>query len=241
MYTFTICIADLNIRCVTNHEYSRKLCRDYITEAPADLSVVITPEDIQKEIEWQKTQEETSHSHNEAYIESLALYRKICTELALKDTVLIHGSCLMKDGTAFLFCAPSGTGKSTHTRLWRQVFGDEVVMINDDKPLARISGDGIPLIFGTPWNGKHHLGANISAPLKNICFLQRGERNELVSFNKKDALPQLSRFTFRPDSPLEMAATLGTLDSIIRYADFWQLKCNMDPEAAKISCEGMTR
>ena len=244
MFTFDLSIADFTIRCSVNYEYSLKYCKDYIrcaegTDAPAaDLFVVITPEDIRDEFRWQDPAED--FTGREAYIESLALYRKICTQLALRDTVLIHGSSLMKDGIAFLFCAPSGTGKSTHTRLWRQVYGSDITMINDDKPLVRITKDGTPRIYGTPWNGKHRLGAPISAPLRNICFLERGEKNSIAPADKKSALQQLLRFTFRPDEPVETAATLGTLDTIIRCSSFWQLKCNMDPQAAVVSCEGMT-
>ncbi len=239
MYTFTFSIADTNIHCEVNYEYSFKYCKDYITDGPADLCITISKKDILDELKWQEDQAEGSRT--EAYIESLALYRRICTELALRDTVLIHGSSLMKGGKAFLFCAPSGTGKSTHTRLWREVFGSDVVMINDDKPLVRISDNGPPMIYGTPWNGKHRLGAPVSAPLGNICFLERGESNSISPVSKKDAFQRLLQFTFRPDSPLEMASVLGTLDSIVRFADFWKLSCNMDPQAAVVSCEGMTR
>ena len=239
MYTFTLSIADQNILCNVNYEYSLKYCKDYLTDDPADFCVEIKQEDILDEFKWQEAQNDGNRS--DAYIESLALYRKICTQLALRNTVLIHGSSLMKDGNAFLFCAPSGTGKSTHTRLWREVYGSDVVMINDDKPLVRVSKDGSPMIYGTPWNGKHHIGAPISAPLRNICFLERSENNSIYPVNKIDAFQRLLQFTFRPDSPLEMSSVLGTIDQTVQFADFWQLKCNMDPQAAVISCEGMTR
>ena len=239
MYTFTLSIADQNILCNVNYEYSLKYCNDYHTDGPVDFCVTIMPEDILDEFKWQEEQNDGNRS--DAYIESLALYRKICTQLALRNTVLIHGSSLMKDGNAFLFCAPSGTGKSTHTRLWREVYGSDVVMINDDKPLVRLSKDGAPMIYGTPWNGKHHIGTPISAPLRNICFLERSENNSIYPVNKTDAFQRLLQFTFRPDSPLEMSSVLGTIDQTVQFADFWQLKCNMDPQAAVISFEGMTR
>ena len=85
------------------------------------------------------------------------------------------------DGAAYLFTAPSGTGKSTHTRLWREVFGDRVWMINDDKPMLRIS-ENLVTAYGTPWNGKHHISRNASAPLKAIVQLNRGKENIIMDF-----------------------------------------------------------
>ena len=236
MYSFKIDIAGFCILCEVNYEYSYKLCRGYLTGRDEEMSVRITAEDIKAETK--RNDECGQYPHSEAFIESLALYRKICSLLALKDTVLIHGSSLMTDGAAVLFCAPSGTGKSTHTRLWRQVYGDKVVMINDDKPLVRML-DGIPTIYGTPWNGKHRLGTNMSAPLKNICFLQRGEQNVITEVDRAKALPTLLRYIFRPDDPPETMAMLDTAEKISKNVRFWDLACNMDPEAAKVSYEAM--
>ena len=236
MYRFTLSVADLNILCTVNYEYSPELCKDYLSDGPEDFSVTVTADDIASEIK--RSDEPVQMPNAEPYIESLALYRKICSELAFRDTVLIHGSSLMTDGRAVLFCAPSGTGKSTHARLWRKVYKDRIVMINDDKPLVRMIG-GIPMIYGTPWNGKHHLGSNICAPLKDICFLSRGEINTLSPVSGPEAATELLRFTFRPDDPLQTAAMLDTSDRICRAVNFWRLSCNMDPEAAKVSYEGI--
>jgi hypothetical protein len=238
MITFNILMADICIRCEVNYEYSKNLCKAYLTDRAGDLSVSVSFDDIYAEAERYDKYE--SRQRARSYYESLALYRKICSELALRDRILIHGSSLMLDGEGFLFCAPSGTGKSTHTRLWREVYGDKVVMINDDKPLVWMRPDGSAHIYGTPWNGKHHIGSNISAPLKNICFLERGDRNELKPADKKDAQTRILRFTFRPDGPLETAAMLATAEKITGAVKLWNLKCNMDPEAAVVSCEGMT-
>ena len=79
------------------------------------------------------------------------------------------------DGQAVLFTAKSGTGKSTHTKLWRDLFGERAVMVNDDKPLLRILKDGV-LVCGTPWDGKHRLSTNCALPLKAICILERGKK-----------------------------------------------------------------
>ena len=94
------------------------------------------------------------------------------------DAIMLHSSCIMYKGKAYMFTAHSGTGKSTHTGLWKQVFGDEVTYINDDKPLLR-KIDGIWTAFGNPWSGKTDLNTNCSAPVGAIVFLNRGEKNTI--------------------------------------------------------------
>ena len=107
----------------------------------------------------------------DAYLETLAVYRKIAEKMPDYDTFLFHGSAIAVDGTAYLFTAKSGTGKSTHTRLWRELLGDRAVMVNDDKPLIRVNADGTAVAYGTPWDGKHRLSSNIAVPLRVICIL----------------------------------------------------------------------
>ena len=117
--------------------------------------------------------------------------------------------------------------------------GDRAVMINDDKPLVKIAGDKA-VIYGTPWNGKHHLGANISAPLKAICFLERGAENSITPIGKKIALPLLLKYTFHPEDPSAMMQVLDCESKIVDFSDFWSLKCNMSQDAAEISFNAMS-
>ena len=86
------------------------------------------------------------------------LYTKICKKiLGDYDGFFFHSSALALDGEGYLFTALSGTGKSTHTRNWRKLFGERVTMINDDKPIIRRI-DGRFFVCGTPWMGKSDIG-----------------------------------------------------------------------------------
>lgn len=96
-------------------------------------------------------------------------------------------SAVALDGQAYLFTAPSGTGKSTHTRLWREVFGERAVMVNDDKPLIQVREDAI-YVCGTPWNGKHNLDSNQKVPIKGICLLERGTVNHIETISAADGV-----------------------------------------------------
>ena len=83
-------------------------------------------------------------------------------------------------GEANLFTAKSGTGKSTHARLWREVFGERAVMVNDDKSLVQITDSGAT-VYGTSWNVKHGMGANIAVLMKDVCIVDRAEKNTIIS------------------------------------------------------------
>ena len=148
--------------------------------------------------------------------------------------MLFHGSGVAVDGAGYLFTAKSGTGKSTHTRLWRELLGDRAIMINDDKPLIRISDSGA-IIYGTPWDGKHHLSNNIAVSLKAICILERAKENAILPVTREEALPMLIQQTYRPADPLTLAETLTLIDRLGMEVKLYRLRCNMDISAAKLS------
>ena len=151
-------------------------CIEYRTDEPPDFTVTTTQSDIGSEREHNARTAEAEgrkvYNSSDSYLEELSVYRKIAERMLEFDTFLFHGSCVSVDGEGYLFTAKSGTGKSTHTRLWREYLGERAVMVNDDKPLIRADGKGVT-VFGTPYNGKHRLGANISVPLKAVCILER--------------------------------------------------------------------
>ena len=166
------------------------------------------------------------------------LHERLCGNLLPHDILLFHGSVIAVDGKAYLFTAKSGTGKSTHTRLWREAFGQRAVMINDDKPLLRV-GEGGVTAYGTPWNGKHRLGGNLSAPLKALCVLTRDERNHIERITLEDAFPMLFQQCYQPEQAEKIPRVLTLLERLGKTVGLYRLGCNMEPEAAIISYQGM--
>ncbi len=219
--------------------YIEEYCRDYITadSGKSDFSIFITKDDIEYERERSRKEDMAEgikvREFNDDYLETLAVYRKISEKMPDFDTILFHGSAVAVDGEGFLFTAKSGTGKSTHTRLWRVRFGDRAVMVNDDKPLIKICEDGSAVVYGTPWDGKHRLSNNISVPLKALCILKRGETNEIAEITKQKAYPMLLQQVYRPRDPVSMKKTMELLERL--NVNLAELKCNMSPEAAEVS------
>ena len=242
MTTFTISLADFCVEINSIFETTRTFCRDYLCEATPEFSVTIFPEDITFEREKSAKEDLLEgipvRQFSDEYLETLAVYRKICAKLLERETLLFHGSAIAVDGVAYLFTAKSGTGKSTHTALWRQVFKDRAVMINDDKPLLKLTSDGV-LVCGTPWNGKHGLGCNRMVPLKAICILERAEQNTIVPVDAVEALPMLLQQSFRTGTPNGTVLLFDILDKLTKRVQLYRLGCNMDPQAAIVAYEGM--
>ena len=162
------------------------------------------------------------------------MYRKIAAEMLHRSGLLFHGSVIAVDGRAYLFTAESGTGKSTHTRLWRQMLGERAVMVNDDKPILKFTEQGV-MACGTPWNGKHCLGENIMVPLAAVCILERGEQNSIRPITVREALPHLVEESFKPGNTADRVLLFDLLDRLVREVSLYRLQCNMDPEAARVS------
>ncbi len=218
-----------------------RLCKDYLTGEPVDFTVETTPVDIERERKLSisnDTPSDKAERHlSDTYLEELAVYRMIAERMPDYGTLLFHASTVAVDGWCYMFMAPSGTGKSTHTRLWREVFGDRALMVNDDKPLVSV-GKGV-VVHGTPWNGKHHLGTNVSVPLKAMCLLERGIDNSIAPVPSTEAFSLLLPYMYRPAVPQGLMKALELLGKLASQTRLYRLVCNMEREAATVAFEGM--
>ena len=242
MIQFTIKLANLTICVSALYESTKTYCDKYLCEGNPDFSVEITPSDIEFErIKFIKNNEKEGiavRKFSDSYLEIIAVQRKITEALFSYDTVLFHGSVVAVDGVAYMFTAKSGTGKSTHTRLWREMFGERAIMVNDDKPFVSIENDEV-IVHGSPWNGKHKLGENISVPLRAICILERGETNKISPISASEAIFTLIQQSSRPKQPDLMHKYMELLDGIASRVKFYRLSCNMEPDAALTAYRGM--
>lgn len=203
----------------------------YRTE-PAKPDIIISSD-------WRRLQENQPHLTKDdcEYIETGASFYN---QLLNFDAMLLHASAVILDGWAYLFSAPSGTGKSTHTTLWRTVFGEErALILNDDKPAIRLE-NGRFYAYGTPWSGKTDMNINRRVPLAGICMLGRGEHNEIEPFTGVEAIHDLMEQTLRPKDPAKLMKLLELVDKLFTEVPVWKMKCNMDPEAARVSYEAMS-
>lgn len=238
---FTIKLADVNIKINSIYDEVFTLCRDYLSDEAADFCVDILKSDI--EFEREKSRQEAAFERKtyidfkDSYLETLAVYRKIAARLLDYRAFVMHGAVVGIGGKAYMFTAPSGVGKTTHTGFWLKQFPDAFI-INGDKPIIKLVENGV-LACGTPWAGKEGENKNTSLPLNAICLLARGKENEIVKADFKQIYPFIIGQTYRPYEEEHITKTMQYIKDLGEKVKFYLLKCNLDPSAANIAFDGM--
>ena len=155
--------------------------------------------------------------------------------LTVLGGTVLHSSSISYKDNGIVFSADPGTGKSTHVSLWKKKFGDDLLIVNDDKPAIRFV-NGKPYIYGTPWSGKTDLNLNIKKPLKAIVFIERGETNTIASMTITDSVLNLSRQLPNPFYDKEIGIkTVGFIKEIYeRKIPVYRLKCTISEEAVEV-------
>lgn len=147
----------------------------------------------------------------------------------LHNGLCIHSSSLSYMNNGVIFSAPSGTGKSTHTRLWQKVFKG-VEIINDDMPVVR-KIDGAWNLCGSPWSGKTEINVNKRVPLKAVVFLERGEKNEIEEIKAPECVFKIIGQTLLPVYKEMTKTAMGNIASLVESVPVYRLKCNISDEA----------
>ncbi len=229
-------IADVVFDADIRYRYTVELCKNY--EYTGDEQPCFTAKVTDEDIAYERKEAEEFPDY---YLEGLALFRKLCDYcLTNADGIIFHSSAIMTDGKAYLFTAPSGTGKSTHTRLWREMLGDKAVMINDDKPIVRYI-DGKFYVYGTPWNGKHRIDTNTRAEIGGICAIRQAKENVIEKASTQEMLITIFNQTIRPTDLTQMDKLLTLLDKMLRTVGIYKLGCNISKEAAETSYNAMVK
>ena len=230
----------IGIRCACPE--TRLFLKDYETEKEAAFTVEAEAADLKwarAELDRQDGAEGREPRRRAgSVLEKMALHRLLAEGLTEYGVLLVHGSALALDGAGCIFTAPSGTGKSTHAALWRRVFGERVLMLNDDKPLLRVGAEGVT-VYGSPWDGKHHLSRNASAPLRAVARIVRAAENKVEPLPKDRAFQVLMTQAYASRDPAVMARILRLEQQILDQVPFFDLRCNMEPEAARVACAAM--
>lgn len=172
------------------------------------------------------------------------LYQFAVEELPKHDSFIAHAAIIAYDGLAYAFMAPSGTGKSTHIKLWMDTLTPDATVINGDKPILRLdkTPEGNPQVVacGSPWAGKEGWQTNTSAPLAGLCFLTRGNTDTCHRISPSEAFDSAVRQIYMPSDPVSAIKTLDFIDVLLQTVPLYQLSCTMDKTAVKTSFEAMT-
>ena len=242
MEPFTMEIAGLVVCVRPLFQSTIEYCRPYLTGKKPEFVVEVCEQDLVREqalLEQEAVGEGLKiRKFKEPFLERSTIQRRVADHLVTRDTLMLHGSTIAVDGRAYLFTASCGTGKSTHTRLWREFFGDRAVMVNDDKPFLRISSGEI-LAYGSPWSGKHGLASNICVPLEGIAVLRRGKENAIERADVSGLIDFLRGQVHVPADECLARKAYALLDMLAAHVPLWEMSCNQEPDAVKVSYHAM--
>ncbi|MCQ2141587.1 MAG: phosphoenolpyruvate carboxykinase [Bacteroidales bacterium] len=154
------------------------------------------------------------------------------------EAISLHASCVANEANAYLFMGASGTGKSTHSRLWMKAFPG-TLLLNDDNPVIRVEGD-VVRAYGTPWSGKTHCYKNLSFPVAGIVRLSQAPANAFVQKQDIEAFLEV----YQGSSVLRTDETLhgqlcDTLMRVIELVKIGHLECLPDEDAARVCRDGL--
>ncbi len=151
----------------------------------------------------------------------------------VRGNMLLHSAAASYKGQAVLFSAPSGTGKSTHTSLWKEHYPNDVVLFNDDTPVI-INENGKLFASGTPWSGKTEINENMILPLKAIVCLKQGKENSIRRLNTVESVIRLLDETRKPVFENLMEKHMDFINKIIETTPMYELVCNISKEAVDL-------
>lgn len=191
-------------------------------------------------VKYDSLQKAIDAAKSKAVVTMLADTRENVTISTPYNGLMLHASAAALGGRACLFSGPCGRGKSTHTRLWQQTFGEAVQVFNDDKPALRRL-DGRWYAYGTPWCGKDGINLNQKWPLGGICFLEKSQENRIRRLPAAEALPLILAQTTYRLQPHSMELLLASLDSLLREIPVFLLENRPEEAAARLSFETMRR
>lgn len=147
----------------------------------------------------------------------------------LDQTLFMHASTLVYHKKGIILTARSGTGKSTHARLWRQY--TDAVTLNDDKNVL-VYEDNELILYPNPWSGKHHLDNNMKAPAACIVFLYQSPNNTVRRLNKIEGLKLLLPQIEQPKK--ENINSWNILVDHLLDLPMYYYGCNMEQEAVEV-------
>ena len=238
---FVVCIANVSIEVLTCFPGLKFTCNEYISHNRASIHLEIQESDIEQEIQERKKMFDTSWEDiillkesieetilisraNKTYYASLALCRKIIDAVLPYSIFLMHGAVIALGNDSYMFTAPSGTGKTTHIKLWLDNLPDSFV-VNGDKPLIKITPSEA-IACGTPWCGKEQLGTNTMFHLNAIICMERAEDNSIEEITFPQAYPFLLSQTYIQNDSEKANKTLSLLSQLYGKVRFYKFKFN---------------
>ena len=230
---YRMAIAGIRIEVECLYRRSAFLCKDFFCgfDKP-DIIIRTSMNEIEKSLSIMRETLKVDDcfrgiiSADYGEIESSIVCFKTAESLLDFDSILFHAAAVAYNNKAYLFSAPSGTGKTTHIRKWLEYLPVSFV-VNGDKPFIKLSSEfPQPLACGSPWAGKENMYTNTMVPLKSIIFMERAANNHIEQIAFTEAFPLILQQVYRPDDEAKMRKTLHLVQRLNPMVTFWRFRCN---------------
>ncbi len=227
--SITIALAGQSLELELNFPENTLFFREFLSGEKAKDKLTVSMDDVIKAHERYPAETDL------AYAECGELAFRIADWLAERQCCIFHGAAFLWKGKAWILTAPSGTGKTTQYFLWKIRFGEEVTLINGDKPILECREDSIR-VHSSPWKGKEGMHNRISAPLGGILYLRQAEENSMELLPPKEAiLPLLYQFLMDWAEKDTVLAACDILDRMLKNVPVWLLSNRGDDESAMLA------
>ncbi len=223
-------ICDLNIAVENIHPAIPSRFTDYMIDACSpDITVSFTEAEVADELA-------KCPANGIEYSEFMLIFRKLTLAALEFNTFFFHSSVVKHEDEAYIFTGKSGAGKSTHSLLWVEHFGAEI--INGDKPLFRLI-NGEFYAYGSPWAGKENFHKNDKAKIKAVAFIEQSTELSVSRMSVAEVLGELFNQTVYMNEPHQNAVLLRLIDKFLSDIPFYRLRCDISKKAAELSKKAM--
>ena len=200
----------------------------FLTQKPPEIEISVSPHEIAAA---QKIYESGSSA---PYVEYMELCLKLSDALLPFNRVFFHGTAFLWCGKAWIFAAVSGTGKTTQYLLWKELYGEEIQIINGDKPVLAFDNGEI-IVYPSPWNGKESMGQQISAPLGGIILLRQSSCNHIQQIGASEAVGMIYvQFMFNRKTVKDVRTVSAMEETLLRQTPVWLLENCGDTASAAL-------
>lgn len=152
------------------------------------------------------------------------------------DRCVFHGAAFLWREKVWIFSAPPGTGKTTQYALWKHCFGDEIRMLNGDKPILEKGSDGAIRVHPSPWCGKERMSNMLTGELGGIICLVQGAENTVSLLSPAEAVaPLYSQFIFLSHTPDAAGKVLAFEEHLLSSVPVWRLINRGDIASAQMT------
>ena len=243
--SFVIRIAGVKVRINTSFSLLKKFCNGYILSQSADsvqsdLDITVDYEDCRR-LFPESSQERKGICYSASVLEEIVpivTIRKIAESMLLHDILLMHGAVVALNNWAYMFVAPSGTGKTTRVNCWMQEFPGSYI-VNGDKPFI-IAEEGTVAACGSPWCGKENKNTNVKVPLRAIYLTERiedGQKRAAFPINQLQAFPYLYSQSFQSQNAISVQNTIHLLKVLLQQVKVYRFQSDPSREGVRMAYE----